>query len=276
MKSPTLSATAILAGLALGAGTAPAQKPGNGGLGNNAPRRLSTDYAPLPAGSYRPAAIPAYRPTPAAALAPRVLRGVADDTPPAKAGKSPAEPPAPAPPVPDHATDPAAPLGPQVTVEGSGAISPGPSPDNGANPYPAFYPQPIVGKKAEMAEAVAHNRANEPGWYKDWRCRQWGYYPTQWRAWPANWHEGRNLQPGPHPYDISPPELPELDENEPPPISKKLRSGKSAEKKAAPKDREKEREPDPLPRPKGSSAGQAKNGLLDALRDIPKKDAGKK
>jgi len=76
------------------------------------------------------------------------------------------------------------------------------------DPYPLFYRDRPQGSKAEKAEIITSNRSNEHAWYREWRCRYYGYYPTQWRPFPEGWHLGRNIPPAPyaHPYDLKQPE----------------------------------------------------------------------
>ena len=64
-----------------------------------------------------------------------------------------------------------------------------------------YYRDRPKGDKDRKRHIIINNRAGEPEWYKHYRCNQFGYYPTQWAAWPEGWLMCRNPQPGDHPYD---------------------------------------------------------------------------
>ena len=86
------------------------------------------------------------------------------------------------------------------------------------DPYPLYYRDRPVGNRATKAEIITRNRSSEYEWYREWRCRYYGYYPTQWRPFPEGWHLGRNIPPAPyvHPYDLKQPD-PEYPEGKRPP-----------------------------------------------------------
>jgi hypothetical protein len=85
------------------------------------------------------------------------------------------------------------------------------------DPYPLQYRERPNGNRKAKAEIISHNRSSEHAWYKEWRCRYYGYYPTQWRPFPDGWHLGRNIPPAPyvHPYDLKQPD-PDPDQKRPP------------------------------------------------------------
>jgi hypothetical protein len=94
------------------------------------------------------------------------------------------------------------------------------------DPYPLFYRDRPVGSRAQQAVIISNNRGSEHDWYKEWRCKHYGYYPTQWRPWPEGWHVGRNIQMSPqhgivHPYDLKQPD-PEYPEGKRPATPKGL------------------------------------------------------
>jgi hypothetical protein len=104
-----------------------------------------------------------------------------------------------------QSNEPMAPLPLDGGMVGPGPVSMGPGP---GDQFPVFYRDRPKGNAASKAAIISHNRGNEPGWYKHWRCEHYGYYPTQWRPWPDGWHQARNLPPSPfpHPYDLKQPE----------------------------------------------------------------------
>jgi hypothetical protein len=92
-------------------------------------------------------------------------------------------------------------------------IAPVPTDVVEGDPHATVYRDRPVGNKKQMAATIANNRSSEPSWYREWRINHYGYYPTQWRPWPAGWHGGRNLEfvpsnvplVAPHPYDLRQP-----------------------------------------------------------------------
>ena len=70
---------------------------------------------------------------------------------------------------------------------------------------PVFYRQRPTGHKRKRRKIMLENRMSEPEWYRYYRCRHFGFHPTQWHAWPDGWLDCRAPTPGPHPYDLKPP-----------------------------------------------------------------------
>ena len=59
---------------------------------------------------------------------------------------------------------------------------------------PLYYRQRPYGHRPQREGIKLLNRANEPDWYRHYRCCHFGYYPTQWTPWPCSWHACRYPQ----------------------------------------------------------------------------------
>jgi hypothetical protein len=128
-----------------------------------------------------------------------------------QAAQTPAPPPPLQKPAPLGGATPAAPAEPLTPVPNAmGEVLGGPIPGEvmQGDQFPVFYRDRPVGNRATQAEIITRNRSSEHAWYREWRIRYYGYYPTQWRPFPEGWHLGRNIPPAPyvHPYDLKQPD----------------------------------------------------------------------
>lgn len=89
-----------------------------------------------------------------------------------------------------------------VAAEPDAVLCPGCG--NGA--CPPYYRNRPRGHKGERRRISLQNRLLEPDWYRVYRREHFGYYPTQWNAWPDGWMNCRYPHPGAHPYDLKQPE----------------------------------------------------------------------